>query len=139
MDTERLNSKIFGWASRNNCKNWNFRFKQHLLKYDLHENNTDNNTLQQLETRMFDYFKRDWKSKIDAEQCTRPNQRNKLRTYRQFKHEYCTEPYVTEVLNRQHRIALAKFRCPLAPLRIETGRYERLPKNNDYALTVRIR
>ena len=77
---------------------------------------------------MFDCFKWDWKSKIDAEQSTRPNQRNKLRTSRQFKHEYCTEPYVTEALNRQYHIALATFRCGLAPLRIETGRYERLPR-----------
>ena len=99
MDTERLNSKISGWASRrsgNSCKNWNFR-SQHLLKYVLHENNADNNTLQQLEKRMFDSFKRDWKLKIVAEQGTPPNQRNKLRTYRQFKHEYCTDPCVTKV------------------------------------------
>ena len=74
---------------------------------------------------MFDSFKMGWKSKLDAEQGARTKQRNKLRTHCQFKHEYCTEPYVTEVLNRQHRIALAKFRCGVAPLRIETGRYQK--------------
>ena len=52
--------------------------------------------------------------------------RNKLRTYRLFKNYYTTENYVIEVLNRQHRSTLAKFRCGVAPLRIETGRYERL-------------
>ena len=31
------------------------------------------------------------------------------------------------VMPRCHRSALAKFRCVVAPIRVETGRYERLP------------
>ena len=66
------------------------------------------------------------KNKVESDQGTRPNQKNKLRTYRLFKNCYITENYVDEVLNRQHRSALAKFGCGVAVLRKETGRYERL-------------
>ena len=52
--------------------------------------------------------------------------RNKLRTYKIFKHAYSTEIYVKCHLPRAHRSALAKFRCGVAPLKIETGRYEGL-------------
>ena len=31
------------------------------------------------------------------------------------------------VLPRSHRSALSRFRCGVAPIRLETGRYERLP------------
>ena len=30
-------------------------------------------------------------------------------------------------MSRSHRSALAKFRCGVAPIRLETGRYEQLP------------
>ena len=51
---------------------------------------------------------------------------NTLRTYRTFKHVYGTETYVSSILSRRHRSAYAKFRCGVAPIRLETGRYERL-------------
>ena len=51
---------------------------------------------------------------------------NKLRTYRTFKTEYRTEGYINLKLPRLHRSAYAKFRCGVAPLWIETVRYERL-------------
>ena len=52
---------------------------------------------------------------------------NKLRTYRTFKQDFVTEQYVFRPMPRSHRSALARFRCGVAPIRIETGRYERLP------------
>ena len=52
---------------------------------------------------------------------------SKLCSYKIFKLEYETENYLTVNLPFRHRSALAKFRCGVAPLRIETGRYERLP------------
>ena len=33
----------------------------------------------------------------------------------------------THIMSRTRRSALAKFRCGVAPLRLETGRYERIP------------
>ena len=108
MDMIRVNNKVYIWAgqeSGTNCKNWVFRFKQHMRKYDLNSDNISNSTVQELEKRMADAFKAEWKTKVEPDQGVRPNQRNKLRTYRLFKNEYCTEPYVEEVLNRQYRSA----------------------------------
>lgn len=51
---------------------------------------------------------------------------NKLRTYRKFKQIHKTENCLKGLLPRTHRTAFAKFRCGVASLRIETGRYERL-------------
>ena len=51
---------------------------------------------------------------------------NKLRTYRTFKYVYGTETYISRILPRRHRSAYAKFRCGVALIRLETGRYERL-------------
>ena len=72
-----------------------------------------------------------WYAKLQADHAIRGDGQNKLRTYRKFKKEYCTEAYVKTLMPLKHRSALAKFRCGVAPLKIETGRYgmNRLPAN----------
>ena len=57
------------------------------------------------------------------------NAGNKLRTYKLFKRTYQTEHYCNIIMPKCHRSAFAKFRCGVAPLRLETGRYEGLPVN----------
>lgn len=57
------------------------------------------------------------------------NDTGKLRTYKLFKQHYGAEPYCIKSLPRRHRSALGKFRCGVAPLRIETGRYTGIPVN----------
>ena len=52
--------------------------------------------------------------------------RNKLRTYCTLKTQYCVESYCLKILPPLHRSAFCKFRCGVAPIRIETGRYENL-------------
>ena len=54
---------------------------------------------------------------------------NKLRTYRTFKSDIYTETYLYKLMIPSHRRAYAQFRCGVAPIRIETGRYEGLPVN----------
>ena len=44
---------------------------------------------------------------------------NKLRTYMTFKHNYVTEQYVHIVMHKRHRSAYAKFRCGVAPIKID--------------------
>ena len=106
-----------------------------MRKYNFSNDNLiSNRTVKELEERMFNVFKGEWKEKVESDQAVRPNQRNKLRTYRLFKREYWTEPYVEEVINRQHRSTLAKFRCGVAPLKIETGRYEQIPHDQKFRL-----
>ena len=63
---------------------------------------------------------------IDREQAVNGIGRNRLRTYRLIKRTYKTEQYCVTRLPPKHRSAFAKFRCRVAPIRIETGRYEGL-------------
>ena len=55
---------------------------------------------------------------------------NKLRTYAQFKSEVKFEQYLVNVKVKAQRSLLAKLRMGVAPLRIETGRYERTAAND---------
>ena len=48
---------------------------------------------------------------------------NKLRTYKTFKHDFLTELYVCIITQKKYKFAYAKFRCDVAPIRIETGKY----------------
>ena len=54
---------------------------------------------------------------------------NKLRTYCTFKSNFDVEEYCKLVWPPRHRSALCKFRCGVAPIRIETGRYNNLCLN----------
>ncbi len=49
--------------------------------------------------------------------------RNKLRTYKLFKQNITTEHYLL-LYNKKHRSSMAKFRAGVAPLRLETDRYD---------------
>ena len=66
----------------------------------------------------------EWKTSVNQTTSIRGNGRNKLRTYRIFKADYEAENYCKLVLPISHRSAFAKFRCGVAPLKLETGRYE---------------
>ena len=44
-----------------------------------------------------------------------------------MKAHYQTETYLQQPIPWRHRRILTQFRCGSAPLRLETGRYERLP------------
>ena len=70
-----------------------------------------------------------WKDNINKDVGPSGRGRNKLRTYKLFKQEYVLENYVKTQLPIKHRSALAKFRCGVAPLRLETGRYENIQEN----------
>ena len=49
---------------------------------------------------------------------------NKLGTYRKFKDSFEVEPYVLILMPKYYRSALARFRAGVAPIRIDTGRFE---------------
>jgi 23S rRNA-/tRNA-specific pseudouridylate synthase len=51
------------------------------------------------------------------------NKKPKLRTYKTFKQDFLVSDYVKWSLNRYDRSLLAKFRCGILQLRIETGRF----------------
>ena len=70
-----------------------------------------------------------WVNTINADAGQRQGH-NKLRTYKLLKSVNTVEPYCKIILPLQHRSAFAKFRCGIAPLRLETGRYEQLDIND---------
>jgi hypothetical protein len=89
------------------------------------------NFMNSLQDKLFLDFKNDWSSRINSTSGVSGRTKgNKLRQYKLFKKEYKTEHYVqSEIIKRHYRAALSKFRCGVAPLKIETGRYEALPIN----------
>ena len=76
---------------------------------------------------MNNVFVNDWKSRIQSNSTGK-----KLRTYKLFKKDYHCEQYLSRFLPRLHRSALAKFRCGVAPLLIETGRYSGINVNERF-------
>ena len=68
-----------------------------------------------------------WTEDINRDNARQGNGKNKVRAYKLFKSGYITEKYLNCNIPRHHRSAYAKFPCGVAPIRLETGRYERLP------------
>ena len=67
---------------------------------------------------------------VNRKNAVQGEDRNKLRTYAKFKSEYVVEPYLVQTLPKIHRSSIAKFWCGVAPIRIETGRFERLKEED---------
>lgn len=131
MDSDRQTKKIFKWASEVNCKNWTFFARRQFAELDL--NYLIDTTpldirhgVSLVRGRLQENVISDWNTQLHREQALRGNGLNKLRTYRLFKTEYRCEPYLSQVIPWRHRRVLAQFRCGTAPLRLETGRYEKL-------------
>ena len=127
MSTDRLNFKIFQWCHRNavnNKKNWCYKIMSKLKEcnfefYADFNNIIDRNILFQIENYIVNKYIENWSNRILSQDIG-----NKLRTYKLFKNEYGTEMYLNTNISHRYRSSFAKFRCGVAPLAIETGRYE---------------
>ena len=85
--------------------------------------------LSMIQEKEFAVFKQNWSH--DLNNINRANGgQSKLRSYRLFKSDYQSERYLIANLPVHYRSALVKFRCGVAPIRIEIGRYERLALEN---------
>ena len=112
-------------------KNWHLRLHNHLEKINCdHFLNGNEYSLRQVistcEQGFLMIYMDNWRNELNREHARRENGRNKLRTYRKFKCNFKTEPYVKVLMHYSRRISLAKFRTGVASLRLETGRYENL-------------
>ena len=130
MDINRINYKVFEWCERSGnqrCKNWNFQINSMLRDADISLDNTPNLGVikDQVAVFLFSKFKTSWLADVNRQDARNGNVGNKLRTYRLFKQEFKSEPYLTCPMSKSHRSAYAKFRSGVAPIRIETGRYDR--------------
>ena len=139
LNNMELNNHIFRWAysHKDSRKNWCFRVENELTRvanvslvcgqsYSMH---TRKQISEKFQSHLFENFTRNWFGAINSNAGNRVGLGgNKLRTYKLFKETYDMEPYVySQILQRPYRSALAKFRCGVAPLKIETGRYSSLP------------
>ncbi len=135
MDNLRINKRIFTWASNRanvSCKNWLYIAKEKFRSLGFFDYADVTRSFPKriigvnVTEAMLRIYINDWKTCVNRIAGTRDRGLNKLRTYRIFKSEFKTEDYCKMILPLSHRSAFAKFRCGVAPLRIETGRYENL-------------
>ena len=84
----------------------------------------------QLYDKMMSAYVNDWHDSINRPEGIRGRGRNKLRNYCKYKINYSVENYCELIMPPKHRAALSKFRCGVAPIRVETGRYENLALND---------
>ena len=141
MDDTRLTKKVFKAClseSLVKCKTWCYRVHLFFTEIDHGHICQDHHVnirtvLGSINVSLKLYYDKQWQDKLSYEYAVRGQLagRNKLRTYRNFKHSYSTEQYLCIINQKKYRSAYAKFRCGVAPLKIETGRYgvNRLPVN----------
>ena len=135
MSDTRCNKKIFLYcvnAHGPGCKNWCFRVLNNYAKIGCYNKANvnipivKNSFLNEVKEQSVSHFILDWNTSINSERGRSNVGGNKLRTYKLFKQSFETEPYCKIILPRSHRSAFSRFRCGVAPIRLETGRYERL-------------
>jgi hypothetical protein len=136
MSQNRVNKQIFLWthsrAIQNRCKNWVFCVKafyediqmNHLANISYHFDKKV--VCEDMSMVLSELWEQRWHSELNRTEARRGTGRNKLRTYRTMKQAFEPENYVTAILPKSHRRAMALFRCGVAPIRLETGRYEGL-------------
>lgn len=137
MSDVKLCKRIFVWCCNISLskKNWIYHVKHylnsiqmsHLTRTDVSYSKSDLNNLRMV---LSEIEEQKWFEQINREESRRNIGRNKLRTYCLFKSSYVTERYVEGILSRAHRSSFAKFRCGVAPIGIELGRYTNIPVND---------
>lgn len=127
MDDDRLTKKVFLWSYRNNST-WCSQVKEILYKLDLcsYFDFIRICDINEVKSKLFKYYEDEWKSKTRS--------LPKLRTYVTFKQNVQLEPYVTMNITKQERSLMARFRCGILPLRVETGRYQNEPLQERYCV-----
>ena len=136
LNSFRLNKRIATWANAKanpSVKNWFYLVRSkitelNLTNYiDIGNHIAEAQLVNKVTESMMRQFTVDWIESIQRPGSLSGRGRNKLRTYCLLKKEFTPEKYCTLILPHAHRSALCKFRCGVAPIRIETGRYENLP------------
>ena len=121
MNDARLTKKIFRWDFECIGDNWTRNLEIIFENFDLSH---IYNTMSQVNIQNFDKcLTEEFQEKWKLELTTKP----KLRTYALFKNIYLTENYVKGCFSRKYRSLLAQIRCGILPIRVETGRFHRLP------------
>ena len=133
MDVSRISKTIFIWGMKQSsakCRSHFHRVHQFLISVDMEyvyraQDANSRSILCSFGHELSQLQLTQWTEKLNAPVAVRGEMfgGNKLRTYRTFKNEFITEPYLSIIVHKKYRSAYAKFRCGVAPLKIETGRY----------------
>ena len=131
MEEDRLCKRIYKtarhFAVNNKVRNWTTRVKEVLSLCNLSQwwesDSCGNLSKTECKKMIVSVLFRLERDKWYKEVLSKP----KLRTYRIFKQEYESEPYINVVTSRAHRAFLARLRGGSATLEIETGRYVGIP------------
>ncbi len=126
MPRTRLNAHVFVWArqkalggNKSHCKKMIDFYKSvnvwHLLQPPLVFN--VNKMMTDIDQAVKGLLESKWRVDINSEINHTGGGRNKLRTYRLFKHSFGTSPYLKDThLTHAQRSAMAEMRCGIAPI-----------------------
>ena len=138
MDVSRVNKRVFLWSDQmanRNCKTHNFVIREQFRQFglgryvDINMPLSVHTLITEITENLMNVHVRDGDSEMNREAGRSGNGQNKLRTYKLFKAEYKVEEYCKIFLPIRHRSAFAKFRCGVAPIRIQAGRFENFEVN----------
>jgi len=137
MDNNRLTKCVFMWAfnkANNGIKNWLSAFKMFMQTIGMDhicelQPLFTKQILLDLDLILYEFCATKWYATLSRVEGVNGRGLNKLRTYRKFKTNLHVEHYVKDVWSKRERSAFAKFRCGVAPLHIETGRYTNVSLN----------
>ena len=129
MQDTRLTKRIFLWDKSLKLNNWSRDCKKVLKEIgyeDIWNMSASDINLKELlkEARnvLMDKVKAQWERDLFSQ--------NKLRVFRTYKQDFMAENYVICNLSKTVRSFIAKLRSSTLPIRIETGRFERLDETD---------
>ena len=122
MDPCRLPVRIYNWEKSLNHKGWvkdvQFIMQYCNLEYDVELTNECD--LDMLSTKLLKMNRDKWW--VEA------HNKPKLRTFVKIHDTEFTQVLVRKNLSRKHRSLIAKFKCGVLPIALETGRYTDVPE-----------
>ena len=135
MPNDRIIKRIYNYCKNKSsarCQNWYFRVSKHFTTLNCHKfvqarhRFSSQYMFRVLSEKMMNKFTEEWRVAINNSNSRSGTEGNKLPTYKLFKRIFGMEQYCKIIMSPLHHSALAKFHCGVAPLRLETGRYEGL-------------
>ena len=142
-EVHRLSYKIYKWISRRR-KGWAFEVDKIVNTLNVKETvyNLSFSTKSVMKTvfeKLIELDNTEWYRELFNNRRNGQNG-NKLHTYRLYKHDVNSVPYVLQNIFRFDRRTMALFRSGILPLAYETGRYSRppVPVNDVYCNSGRV-
>ena len=102
---------------------WSFNISHIKTSLDYNNSYRRNNKFNPIFKKLKQRFQSAWLQRIHNDQRKNSNERNKLRTYRNFKNLFMQEAYLDILKDFRTRSNFCKFRISAHNLHIETGRH----------------